>query len=115
MPRKDKRGVKRNTPADVPRWKLEYILTGREPESVEIDNRFNAFVFMETLPGSPVIRWGAERLPWFLLYHKIKETPVIKNYENEYGLCFAARRYYDYITEHPCYKEEAEKQIAELL
>jgi hypothetical protein len=100
---------------DIPRWKIEYILTGREPESVEIDNRFTAFVFMETLPGSPVIRWGKERLPWFLLYHKIKETPVIKNYENEYGLCFAARRYYDYITEHPCYKEEAEKQIKELL
>jgi hypothetical protein len=73
---------------DVPEWRIDYLLTGEEPENPSLGIDF--FCFMS---GSGNIEF------WNELWDRVKDTPYIQNWKKQHGETFAERRL----------KEEAEE------
>ena len=105
---------------DIPSWKLSYILTGSDTSSkaiLELSKKENIspmeiFSFMWALPGERP--WWGRALPWFLLWSKIKDTPVVRDFERQRGQCYASQRFEEYIKQYPYWKKRALAQINEM-
>jgi len=85
-----KRMAKTRTGIEIADWKLRFLLEGVEPQRQDVENPFEALVFMHALPDKPINRCG-NIIPWFQVWKEIKDEVVVKEWCKTHGEAFAQK------------------------
>ena len=95
MGTKRQRKTRNLVQTDIAQWKIDFILTGKEPSKKDV-NPFEVFVFCYAIPGEDPQKWGKTQEPWHLLFERIKNEQFIKTWESKNGKTFAEKKLQEY-------------------